>query len=184
MASHAITLTPAMVNNAVQWTMEYDGKSGNSPSTYPVISLAAKEEHTLTYTIANPAGLSINFDPSMVTSGGKSIHNALWMKSGSKPHSAKLSNQITDVSLTSPTVLVFKDENSGNPQTLVYQINFVDASNSSAKVTALDPDLKNGGGNNNLQSYALEIAVVAGVLLVAALLFRRFNLRRRQANPN
>jgi hypothetical protein len=186
MTDHTVTLTPAkQADGSIQWTMDYEGKKGNSPSTYPIIDLKAKEAHTLTYTIANPTGLTINFDPSMVNdSSGKSIHNALWVQATTKPPQAMLSDQIKKVDIKSPTELKFKDSNSGDPMTLVYQINFVDASNSGAKVTALDPDLKNGGGNTTAyQNYAVLIAVV-GAVLIAVLLFRRFTQRsRQQANP-
>lgn len=184
MADHTVTLTPAKQGDgSIQWTMDYNGKKGNSPSTYPVIDLAAKEAHKLTYTIANPQGLSINFDPSMVqASSGQSIHNAIWVQAASKPPQAMLSDQVTKVTVK-PTELVIKDKNSGNPVTLVYQINFVDAANPAAKVTALDPDLKNGGGNNSLQSAAVAVAVVVGVVLIAGLLFRRFYRPAARGNP-
>ena len=101
MADHSITLTPAkQADGSIQWTMDYDGKVGSSPSTYPVIDLKAKEGHKLTYTIANPAGLSINFDPSKVqTPSGQSINNVLWVQASSKPPQPVLSDQIKSLKL-------------------------------------------------------------------------------------
>lgn len=185
MADHPITLTPAkQPDGSIQWTMDYQGKKGSSPSTYPVIDLKAKEAHKLTYTISNPPGLSINFDPAMVQSAsGKSIHNAIWVQESTKPPQATLSGQINKVTLKTPTELQIKDDNSGNPMTLIYQINFVDAANPGVKVDPLDPELKNGGGNNAaFQNYAVAVAVV-GVILIAALVFRRFARTARQQNP-
>lgn len=183
MADHSITLTPAKQGDGtIQWTMDYDGKIGNGPSTYPPISLAAKEAHKLTYTIVNPPGLSINFDPAMVQSGsGKSIHNALWVQADTKPSTAVLSDQIKKVTVD-PTVLTFKDNNSGKPVTLIYQINFVDAANQNAKVTALDPELKNGGGNTMLFQSPLVVAAIAvSVAVIAILVFRQFSRNRSAA---
>lgn len=183
MADHSITLTPArQTDGTIQWTMNYDGKIGTGPSTYPPIDLAPKEPHKLTYTIANPAGLSINFDQSKVQSGsGKSIDNALWVQAGTKPSVPVLSDQIKKVTVD-PTVLTFKDSNTGSPVTLIYQINFVDAGNQNAKVTALDPELKNGGGNTVYVQSPLEVAAIAvSVALVAYLAFRFFTRNRNAA---
>lgn len=182
MADHSITLTPArQADGTIQWTMNYDGKIGTGPGTYPPIDLAAKEAHKLTYTIANPAGLSINFDPSMVQSGsGNSIHNALWVQPGTKPPTAVLSDQIKKVTVD-PTVLTFKDSNTGTPVTLIYQINFVDAGNQNAKVTALDPELKNGGGNTVFVQSPLEVAAIAVSVAIVAFFAFRFFTRNRNA---
>ena len=184
MADHSITLTPAMQNESIQWTMSYDGKVGSSPSTYPVIDLKAKEGHKLTYTIVNPEGLSINFDQSKVQTGsGKSIDNVLWIQANSKPSQPVLSDQIKSVKFNSSTELVIKDKNSGAPVTLVYRINFVDAANPGTTVTPLDPDLKNGGGNTSLVQNVAVVLAVVGVVLIAGLLFRRFARPSREANP-
>lgn len=177
MADHSITLRPVQQPDGnIQWTM-----NGFGPGQYPPIQLAPKEEHKLTYTIVNPPGLSINFDPAMVQSGSTSIYNALWIQKDSKPSTAVQSDQIKKVTVT-PTELTFKDKNSGPPMTLVYQINFVDAAKLNAKVTPLDPELKNGGGNTVfVQDPLVLAAIVVSVAAIAFFAFRFFTRTRTAA---
>lgn len=180
MADHSIKLTPArQPDGSIQWTMDYGAGHGNSPSTYPPIKLTANESHKLTFKIANPAGLSINFDPLMVKVGTDTIHNAFWVQQNTKPLSAALDGQITKVKVDT-TKLVVKDDNSGSPMVLMYQINFVDTANPTVKVKPLDPEIRNGGGHTVFQTYA-AVAAAVGLAVIAALLVRRF-VRTRQGN--
>lgn len=187
MGDKSIELTPAkQADGSIQWTMDYEGKKGSSPGTYPAIDLPKDSgSHKLTYTIQNPEGMSINFDPSEVQlSSGKTILNALWIQENTKPTGPATSSQIKKVTLKSPTELQFKDENSGSPVTLVYQLNFVDAANPGAGVTALDPELKNGGGGTISLQDPIVIAAVIGAVLIAAILLRRFIRPVRSRTPH
>ncbi len=185
MSNHDIRLIPAQrPDGTIRWTMDYDGKHGNSPSNYPEIELLKNSgSHHLIFTIENPAGLSINFDPSMVQVGAQSIHNAFWAQRNSKPLTAVLHEQIKSVKIDSTKMTMnVHDKNQGTPKTLVYQINFVDTANPAVKVTPLDPEIKNGGGHAiALQNY---VAIAAGVLAVAIAIFvvRRL-LGRRNEGP-
>jgi len=181
MGDHWIQLKPEKKDDgAIEWTMNYLGGNGNSPSTYPVIKLAPKEGHKLTFKIANPAGLSINFDPSMVPVGTDKIHNAFWIQQNTKPPKAALDGQIKWVKVK-PTEMIVKDDNSGSPIVLMYQINFVDTDNPTVKVTPLDPEIRNGGGHNIFPT-AAAIALTVTLVIIAALGLRRF-ARGRPGKP-
>ena len=182
MGDHWIQLTPEKQDNgAIEWTMDYLGGKGNSPSTYPVIKLTPNEGHKLTFKIANPAGLSINFDPSMVPVGTNKIHNAFWIQQNTKPPQAALDGQIKWVKVK-PTEMIVKDDNSGSAMVLMYQINFVDTDNPTAKVTPLDPEIRNGGGHNIFPT-AAAIAATVTLVVIAALVLRRFARARKESRP-
>ena len=70
----------------------------------------------------------------------------------------------------------------GSAMVLMYQINFVDTDNPTAKVTPLDPEIRNGGGHNIFPT-AAAIAATVTLVVIAALVLRRFARARKEIRP-
>ncbi|MEO7635547.1 MAG: hypothetical protein ABIS38_07875 [Sphingomicrobium sp.] len=132
---------------------------GSTQSPYPVVKFDRDSgDHHITINIIN--GNGIKFAPT----------NPIWIQPDIKPTAAVVAptDQI-DPSKISPgggTELKFHDANKGGPITLKYQLNFVDANG--AAVTALDPEILNGGKGKFVLSQAAVFLIAGSVLLALA----------------
>ncbi len=176
MPAQIITVTPSKGNgNKIDWTMCHTapGKTEvcSPKNVYPPITVgqnsgsnAGAQVFTVTINDVNKLGITYSSDP-------------LWIQANSKPKSPVIDPQIFDVT-PSPTKLIFKDKNDGGPVTLVYQLNFVGANKK--PVTAIDPDIKNGGTTVNYSQTTMLLAGAGLVLLLAAMWLSIRSIRRRR----
>jgi len=127
----------------------------NSPtSSYPNVSVPANHfDKLFSFTIVNDnTQLGIKF-----------ADGPLWIKANSKPTGPGVNGQIYAVNGGGKTELTFKDKNS-SMVTLKYQLNFVDKDGN--KVTAIDPDIKNGGKvSAQIFHSPIAIAIAAAVAI-------------------
>jgi hypothetical protein len=118
------------INGAVEWTI--DGKKPKAS----VIELPHKSgRHTLDFKIEDRTGLGFRFDDS----------DPIWAhenEDGKCPAQGIHTTQVKVVSCK-PQKLSVTDDNSGDPCTLQYQLNVVDAGGLACPI---DPIIKNGGG--------------------------------------
>lgn len=162
----------------VSWTWMYSGQFG--ASTVPAIS-ANNGKNNLTFAIADPQNV-IKFAGYQTPND---TSKALWISPKGSP-TAKQEGQYYDKkkdfdSMTlqqGGTKLVMSDVN-GKKLDFVYQLNFVDSTNSSLKVPSIDPEIKNGDGS----PFYAAAAIYVGTALIAAMLtviFVRFALKWRR----
>jgi hypothetical protein len=97
------------------------------------------------------------------------VEEALWIQADDKPLGPVLEpkSQILQPTRVNDTILVFIDKNNGSKKLLKYQLNFVGRDNS--PVTAIDPDIKNGGGRTGYFGPAQAMAFVIGATVALAL---------------
>ena len=173
MADYNFEATPTLNNGVVEWTLcylePYKPKVCNSATVgYPNVKVPQDHlDQTFSYKIIEDhTGLGITFSPDPVKNPPPSYAGPLWIKSNNKPTSLVIHGQIKDLSGAGTPELQFTDKNS-HAVTLKYRLNFVDKNGS--KVTAIDPDIKNGG--KTFASYlnspiAMAIAAALVVLLL------------------
>ena len=149
--------------NQVTWTLckkvQGGEECGSTPETYPSIDLGKGTGATpIQVKIAQDnTGLGIRFAP-----------DPLWIQKDTKPSCSVMDSQIEQVAGAGPQ-LTFIDKNS-EEILLKYQLNFVDQGGNA--VTAIDPDIKNGGGqilapsNNFLADYSSNAVIALAVALV------------------
>lgn len=114
--------------------------------------------------------------------GIKFSSDPLWIQADTKPKSPVIdSSQIHSVT-PGAKQLIFKDKNDGGPVTLVYQLNFVDADNK--PVTAIDPDIKNGGTTIVGSAQMTMLVAGAGLLLLLAAIWLSMRAARRRRELN
>ena len=139
------------------------GALGNNPVTSLKKSFFAKT-YKFEITITNDqTGMGLKFAPN---SSPTSNDGPLWVQAGQKPTTAMLDSHIPSVTGAGTTKLEFLDKNKGNPVDLIYVLNFVDGQGQ--KVTAIDPEIKNGGSTIGLELSALNLvfALVVGTALI------------------
>lgn len=169
MADYEFEATPALVNNVVSWTLCYKGTNppdcNSATKGYPNVDVPVnKADQTFSYKIVNDnTGLGIVFSPDPVPNPPPRYDGPLWIKSGQKPTAPIISGQIYNVGGAGTTELTFTDKNSSSA-VLKYQLNFVDRGMN--KVTAIDPDIKNGGHNFFYVSNPIPLVIAAAVALV------------------
>ena len=169
----------------VNWTWAYDGNYGTVQS-FPVIDLGKDSgEHKITFTIIDPQS-QIVFDGTSLQGPGGPYQNAFWVmkKQGgaSKQPGVQPNDQLSDIAIGKGGVqLTLKDKNNGDAQTFAYQLNFKDMATGNA-VTAIDPDLKNGGGGGTKSYSAVEVLVVVLVVALATAFLTRWALNLSRAS--
>lgn len=150
MVTKKIQVIPVQQGKEFIWRMSHGGQTGG-PGNYPTVTVAPKAAADFEITIVNPQGITFSGDP-------------IWIKAGeTKPQSSFVDPQITNISGKNSTVLKFRDENTGPPTKLTYQLNFTNA-------PPLDPIIQNGGGTGPgepvLAYAAIALLVLVGVWLV------------------
>lgn len=175
MPAQLIKVTPTKAKDGqIEWTLCHKPPAkpegcGVEPN-YPAVILDKDSgEHVFTVTINDPSNLGVIFST-----------DPLWIQANTKPKQHVIDNkQIFDVTPGS-TKLVFKDRNEGNPVDLIYQLNFVGADQK--PVTAIDPDIKNGGSTvDDYNQTALLLGVIALFMLVGAIWLGVVAMRRKAA---
>ena len=179
MPAHVIEVTPAQKPNGIEWTLCYKNTNiCGGPGNYPAVDLGQNTgPQVIIFNINDPAKLGIKFDPT----------DPIWIQANNKPTGPVVGppSQVVDVTPANNTTLVFMDKNKGPAMTLKYQLNFVGADNQ--KVTAIDPDIRNGGGTGGRKLFgaaeasALLIGAAVGIT-VATLWFRRAAAKRNTAS--
>jgi hypothetical protein len=176
MPAQNITVTPSKGNgNKIDWTMCHTapGKTElcSSKNVFPAINVgtnsgtnAGAQVFTVTINDVNKLGITFSSDP-------------LWIQANSKPKAPVIDAQIFDVT-PNPAKLIFKDKNDGGPVTLVYQLNFVGADQK--PVTAIDPDIKNGGTTVSYDQTTVLVAVVGLAFLLVAIYLSIRTIRQRR----
>lgn len=160
-----LTLEPGA--NGTAWQMDVVGQGKGGPGNYPKIDIPKGSPETpFKFQITGPGTQNVTFSP-----------DPLWVavdkKTGS-PDGPGVHPQIQNVSVTAGgKSLTFTDLNTEKVD-LTYQLNFTGAG-------SLDPIISNGGGENQMTTYALLL----GVILIAAigLLVLRSRARTR-ARPD
>lgn len=164
-----VTLIPSRDGTGqIQWTMVYKDKPGKKGG-FPDIDLGNDAPVMFTYTIVNPANLNIGFDHRPAEGQDPKVKNALWVVEGSgtakKP--GIHTDQIEQVGIQANTTqLRFKDKNSDHA-ILTYQLNFLNRDNPAEQVTALDPEIRNGGGGEFLGVGLEWVAATLGLITLA-----------------
>jgi len=166
MADYNFQATPTLNDGVVQWQLCFieTGQPTvcNSPtSAYPNVSVPQNHANQLfSFKIVNDnTQLGITFAPD----------NPLWIKANSKPTGPGVNGQITGIGGGATPELQFTDKNS-SAVTLKYQLNFVDKNGN--KVTAIDPDIKNGGKvSAQLFNSPIAILIGAAILITLAVFF-------------
>jgi hypothetical protein len=162
-------LTPTLNSSTkkIEWKMclvesGQDKVCGSKDGDYPNLELGkGKGAYVLQFRIDDPAKLGIKF-----------AANPLNIKTGN-PNGAD--SQITIPAGGGGTVMTFTDLNtlpsSAKPAAvkITYGLNFVDKNNKA--VTAIDPDLTNGGTGNRFDFADYLLPVGAGLLAGMALMF-------------
>lgn len=181
MPAQLITVTPSKgPGSKISWELchkapqkaEVCGKQNN----YPVVILGRNSgqnagDQVFTVTINDKHNLGIKFSS-----------DPLWIQAATKPTSPVIdSSQIHSVT-PGATQLIFKDKNDGAPVTLVYQLNFVGADNK--PVTAIDPDIKNGGTTIAGSEQMTMLVAGAGLLLLLAAIWLSLRAMRRRTQTN
>jgi hypothetical protein len=176
MPAQNITVTPSKGSgNKIDWTMCHTAPGKNEPcsskNVFPAINVgtnsgtnAGAQVFTVTINDVNKLGISFSGDP-------------LWIQANSKPKTHVIDAQIFDVT-PNPAKLIFKDKNDGGPVTLVYQLNFVGADQK--PVTAIDPDIKNGGTTVSYDQTTVLVAVVGLAFLLVAIYLSIRTIRQRR----
>lgn len=141
------------------------GTLGSNPVTTLPHSFFAKT-YNFEITITNDqTGLGIVFAPDPPSSPGKD-DGPLWIQANSKPSEFANDGHISWQSGGGTTTLRFQDKNKGSAVDLQYRLNFVDSNGK--KVTAIDPEIKNGGSTIGFASSA-TVAILGGIVLLALL---------------
>lgn len=187
MADYNFEATPTLSNGVVQWQLCYldpvQPAVCNSPtSSYPNVNVPTNHlDQSFSFKIVNDnTQLGIKFSPDPVQNPPPTYVGPLWVKANNKPTSNVVNGQITDVTGAGTTELQFNDKNS-HKVILKYQLNFVDMNGK--KVTAIDPDIKNGG---KTFAYFLTgpIAIAIGAAIVVILLVVFWNrIKPRVTGP-
>jgi hypothetical protein len=175
---HQVTLTPTVQGSQVQWEMDYGGKKGSNPDSYPVIALQHDSgPNKIEFTIAGTNNITFlnppdkSDKPLYVMEIPKGSHN--------KPTKGVLNYQITGWNVsTDGKTLKITDKNHGAEATLSYQLNFNNAG-------PLDPIIQNGGGGGNFYDFIADHPLASGIaalLLIGVLVaFFRHRSARAQA---
>ena len=166
MTAHVIEVTPARVvgSNDITWTLCYKNiNTCSGPPDYVPVELGEGKKNAdqlFFISINDPSNLGVKFDAP--------LENALWIQADDKPTGPVLEpmSQILQATRVNDSILIFIDKNNGAKKTLKYQLNFVGRDNK--EVTAIDPDIKNGGGKFLL--FGVVEAVVAFLIGAAVAL--------------
>ena len=173
MPTQKFEATPTLKNGTLEWKLCHTSpgptKCGETKATYPYVDLGQNSGvHKFEFEITNDqTGLGIKF-----------ANDPLWIALGTQPTGPAVDAQIENVCVADGgTELKFDDKNTkpnlNDPAAVVlkYQLNFVDKDGK--KVTAIDPDIKNGGTNFFGELNLLSLAISAGVIatLLSALIF-------------
>lgn len=162
---------PSMSGAKVQWSMCQGTVCGNSPSTFPTVTLDPKSgQHVFIVHIKDPAGVGAVF-----------AEDALWMQSshGSPPQKGlNSSGQVGSFTRLDDSTIFFTDLNNNQGDlTLGYRLNFTGPGTTTSSI---DPDIKNGGGSTkSLYGISASAALAIGLAVGAALVFAFFRLRAR-----
>lgn len=152
------TEKPTVVLNRPQgtneWKMSLNGGVSHGAGHYPTVHVGLQNDGDFTYTITPASGTTFSNDP-------------IWIQKGlTKPPSAGVDSQITNITGQGTTVLKFHDSNQDAGQ-LTYVLNFSDG-------TKLDPIIDNGGhpmiGPRPSNSITLDYATFAIVLLIVLII--------------
>ena len=153
--------------NVISWFWLYNGQSGPA-SNFPVIE--AKKNggaHDIYFTVFDPQN-AIKFAGYDGPNPAQAIGIAVKPATGQKPKSGIVTGgEIKNVSYDQDGAQLLLDNTNKKDVTLVYTLNFVDSSNNNQPVTAIDPELKNGGGGTGADTLTTVSLVIAGVLLGA-----------------
>lgn len=180
MANFEYTATPTLTNGTVAWqlcvtkpTDQAGCGNGTTQNPYPNVTVG-KDTGAASFqvSIANDqTGLGIQFASS----------NPLWVAQGSKPNGPSTDSQIPvapggggSQKLTFVDINTRPDKNNPQPVVLNYVLNFTDQHGNT--VTAIDPDITNGGKTlgrpGPISSVALLIAVAVLLVIVVAVFMR------------
>jgi hypothetical protein len=178
MQANVIDVTPKLIDNVISWELCYKNTNtcGVHPN-FPVVELTpGKVDQMFVVRIKDSSNLGITFPPT--------LQEAFWIQADDKPLGPVIEpkSQILSPTLVDKSMLVFIDKNNGSKKDLKYQLNFVDSNNKA--VTAIDPDIKNGGGRSLVYGAAeLLGAFVIGAALVLAITVLRVRRMRAHAAP-
>ena len=147
----------------VSWVWMYDGKFGGTSAFPPVDT--KKGRNDIYINIVDTTG-AIKFKgyPS-------DISQALWLSPKGSPTAKKPGIHVDSKDFDSfgfgqgGTQLKIGDVN-GKVKDFVYQLNFVDTTNSTVQVPSIDPEIRNGDGSPLYEA----IAIYVGAALVGAML--------------
>lgn len=181
MKLYKFEVTPTVQNGQVSWELCYrnppvppiplcgDGSPGRP---YPDADVPkGAQDQPFQFKIMGNSG--ITFAPDSTPT--KFYPGPIWVHEQGEPNEPGVHGQIKDRDGARKPVLTFVDKNS-EAITLKYQLNFVDAQGKA--VTALDPEIINGGKNRLSDNAAFMISAGVAVALLALWAWRVFAARR------
>lgn len=140
---------------------------GSAAQPYPDVTVP-KGQHNATFQFKIMGDSGISFAPESVPT---KVGGPIWIHKKGDPNGPGVHGQIYDVKGAKTKTLTFIDKND-DAVTLKYQLNFVDAQGKA--VTALDPEIINGGGNRLWDNTALLIGGGVAVALLGLWVWRIF----------
>jgi len=160
----------------VSWMWVYNGAFGNG-AVPEIYAPKGSGQNDITFVIVDPQN-AIKFAGHDGPNTAAAISIGEKTNPQSKPTGISTGGEFKSVNLQDGTHLKLENKNK-NEKTFVYALNFVDSSNGNAKVTSIDPEIRNGDGNPFYQTAAMYLGVaVVGALLT--LMFVRFALGWRK----
>jgi hypothetical protein len=176
-----LTATPSLGQDGqITWSLCHSGAKCGGPGNYPGIAVAkGSPAIPVTVTINDANHLGISFAPGQ---------DAMWVQPGydncPQTYVFDSAGQIPNVTRVSDTQIKFTDLNSNtSPLHLTYRLNFVDTTNK--PVTAIDPDIRNGGTNLtssfDTTKLLLEAAIVSALVALVVSAAVAWSVARRAA---
>lgn len=159
-------------HGTVTWMWVYNGDFGTG--AIPAINASkGSGQNDITFAIVDSAN-AIKFAGYDGPNTNAAISIGEKTNPPTKPTSISTGGEFKSVNLQDATHLKLEDKNKSEKD-YVYALNFVDSANGNAKVTGIDPEIRNGDGSNVYSAAAIYL----GTALIAAMLtvmFVRFAL--------
>ena len=178
MAEYEFTAMPTLTSGVVSWqlcvvkpTNQAGCGDGSQDHPYPNV-IVAKDHGAATFQFKIISGIN-SPDVTFKQPPSSSNIGPIWVQATQKPTGPVLNGQIDspDGKANGHKVLTFKDknDNTGGPLVLKYQLNFVDQHGTS--VNPIDPDITNGGHSFLTPTMILITAAVIAALVSVVVTF-------------
>lgn len=174
MAEYEFTAMPTLTNGVVGWELcvvkpTDQAACGNGSKEHPYPDVVVPKDHgAATFQFKITSGIT-SPDVTFKQPPASSKIGPIWVQAGTKPTAPVLDGQIQSANGAGNghKVLTFSDknDNSGGPLSLKYQLNFVDQHGNA--VTPIDPDITNGGHSFFTPTSILITAAVVAALVSA-----------------
>ena len=180
MKGQQVVLIPQLAEGgAIQWTMVHGGMVGQG-GNYPAVDMPKGNlKDDVVFTIVDINNLGVTFDGRVVDNGSNpKALNAIWIAegSGSPKQAGAYPGQIDSVKLQSSARQLVVGDKNNDDAVLNYQLNFV---RGGQPVASIDPEIRNGGGNQvSLVSWEAVAVVLIGAAVIALAALQWASYRR------